>query len=91
MYSIKKNQDALLNETGSKWSFLFADGKIINVGDGVKEDGIWYSNAGFRGYPVSRIWQSRTTVDTISAKHWIPDPDWTEWCAQRSASMVGYF
>ena len=36
-------------ETGSKWSFLFADGMIVNVGDGVKSDGLWYSNSGFRG------------------------------------------
>jgi predicted glutamine amidotransferase len=50
MYSNKSSKKTLLEETDSKWSFLFANGKIINVGDGVEEDGIWYSNAGFRCY-----------------------------------------
>ena len=48
MYSIKRNKENLLQETRSKWSFLFGDGKIINVGQGVRRDGIWYSNAGFQ-------------------------------------------
>ena len=49
MYSIKQNRETLTKDTRSKWSFLFADGKIVNVGDGVKSDGLWYSNADFRG------------------------------------------
>ena len=48
MYSIKQSRELLTKDTRSKWSFLFADGKIVNVGDGVQANGLWYSNAGFR-------------------------------------------
>jgi len=48
MFTCKNNQDYLINETGSKWTFLFADGKIVNVGDGVSDNGLWYSNSGFK-------------------------------------------
>jgi hypothetical protein len=47
MYSVPKNQRVLLNETGSKWVFLYPNGKIFNIGAGVMQSGIWYSNAGF--------------------------------------------
>jgi hypothetical protein len=49
MYSVPKNRDVLLNETGSKWSFLYPNGKIFNIGTGIMQGGIWYSNAGFLG------------------------------------------
>ena len=47
MYSIQANQKVLLDETGSKWSFLYTNGRIFNIGAGVMQGGIWYSNAGF--------------------------------------------
>jgi len=47
MYSIPTNQKVLLDETGSKWSFLYPNGRIFNIGAGVMQGGIWYSNAGF--------------------------------------------
>jgi hypothetical protein len=43
MYSVPKNQNVLLNETGSKWAFLYPNGKIFNIGAGVMQD----SNTGF--------------------------------------------
>ena len=48
MYYGKKNQKILLEDTKSKWSFLFGDGTIINVGTGFQQDGIWYSNGDFQ-------------------------------------------
>jgi len=65
MYSIKKNQDMLKKETNSKWSFLFGDGKIINVGKGVKRNGIWYSNEGFEA-TAHRIRRVRQTADVAA-------------------------
>jgi hypothetical protein len=47
MYSVPTNQKVLLDETGSKWSFLYPNGKIFNIGAGIMQGGIWYSNAGF--------------------------------------------
>jgi hypothetical protein len=49
MYSVPKNQKVLLDETQSKWSFLYPNGKIFNIGTGIMQGGLWYSNAGFLG------------------------------------------
>ena len=49
MYSVPKNQNVLLDETQSKWSFLYPNGKIFNIGTGNMQGGIWYSNVGFLG------------------------------------------
>ena len=49
MYSVPKNQNVLLDETQSKWSFLYPNGKIFNIGTGIMQGGIWYSNVGFLG------------------------------------------
>jgi hypothetical protein len=49
MYSVRKNQRVLQDETQSKWSFLYPNGKIFNIGAGITQGGIWYSNAGFLG------------------------------------------
>ena len=49
MYSVPKYQNVLLNETGSKWSFLYPNGKIFNIGTGIMQGGVWYSNVGFLG------------------------------------------
>ena len=49
MYSVPKTQDTLLKETGSKWAFLYPNGKIFNIGAGIMQGGIWYSNVGFLG------------------------------------------
>jgi glutamine amidotransferase len=58
MYSVPKNQNVLLNETGSKWSFLYPNGKIFNIGAGIMLGGVWYSNVGFLpAYGATgRIW-----------------------------------
>jgi glutamine amidotransferase len=49
MYSVQKNQQVLLDETQSKWAFLYPNGKIFNIGAGIMQGGIWYSNVGFLG------------------------------------------
>ena len=49
MYSVPESQNVLLNETGSKWSFLYPNGKIFNIGAGIMQGEIWYSNVGFLG------------------------------------------
>ena len=59
MYSIQQNQDILTRETGSKWSFLFTDGKIVNVGHGIEENGLWYSNDRYRVYRRQLMTESR--------------------------------
>jgi hypothetical protein len=51
MYSAPGNQKVLLNETGSKWSFLYPNGRIFNIGTGIMQGGIWYSNVGFLPSP----------------------------------------
>ena len=55
MYSVKSSQKVLLDETGSKWSFLYPNGTIINVGQGITENGQWYSNAGFERFASFQI------------------------------------
>jgi glutamine amidotransferase len=59
MYSIQQNQEILTKETGSKWAFLFKDGKIVNVGHGFEEDGLWYSNEAYLGYRSRLVVESR--------------------------------
>jgi len=54
MYTSTKRRANLLTETGSKWSFLYSDGTIVNVGDGIEHEGIWYSNNRFRTYTVPK-------------------------------------
>jgi len=54
MYTLAKRKVGLLAETRSKWSLLYGDGTIVNVGDGIECDGVWYSNAGFRTYAVPK-------------------------------------
>jgi len=54
MYTSTKRRANLLAETGSKWSFLYSDGIIVNVGDGIEHEGIWYSNSGFRTYTAPK-------------------------------------
>ena len=54
MYTSVKRRANLLAETGSKWSFLYSDGTIVNVGDGIECDGVWYSNSGFRTYTAPK-------------------------------------
>ena len=54
MYTSVKRRANLLAETGSKWCFLYSDGAIVNVGDGIECEGIWYSNAGFRAYTAPK-------------------------------------
>ena len=88
MYSVKSSQKVLLDETGSKWSFLYPSGHIINVGQGVKANGLWYSNAGFEGFASFQIephrlaclnrWaRSRSSTDEITPV--------------RPLAMTGYF
>ena len=36
MYTSAKRKRALLDETHSKWSFLYGDGTIVNIGDGFR-------------------------------------------------------
>jgi glutamine phosphoribosylpyrophosphate amidotransferase len=71
MYSIKQNREILLKETGGKWAFLFADGKIVNVGKGITENGIWYSNAGFRDVVRRMVW--RDTLPVMAARDELED------------------
>ena len=78
MYSVKATKKALLEETGSKWSFLFADGHIINVGLGVKVGKLWFSNSGFRGYSHFQMNSPRLSY-----------PD--EIVLFRPLAMAGYF
>ena len=77
MYLAKKNRDTLLKETNSKWSFLFGDGKIVNVGKGVKCDGIWYSNSGFKDVAVTWRFPDKkrqvVEVDAFQESHWEMD------------------
>ena len=47
LYTSKANRNVLLADTASKWSFLHTDGKIVNVGEGIKQDGLWFSNRNF--------------------------------------------
>jgi len=54
MYTSGKRKASLLAETHSKWSFLYSDGIIVNVGDGIEHEGIWYSNSGFRTYTAPK-------------------------------------
>ena len=54
MYTSGKRKAQLLSETHSKWTFLYGDGTIVNIGDGIEYDGVWYSNAGFRAYTASK-------------------------------------
>jgi glutamine amidotransferase len=84
MYSIKKNRDILTKDTGSKWSFLFADGKIVNVGKGVKDHGIWYSNADFRG-AARRVGRVSTTPSLPAAD------DWVSLWRERVSASNGYY
>lgn len=49
MYSAAENQNVLIRETESKWAFLYPNGKIFNIGTGIMQGGLWYSNVGFLG------------------------------------------
>jgi len=49
MYSAAENQNILIKETESKWAFLYPNGKIFNIGTGIMQGGLWYSNVGFLG------------------------------------------
>ena len=64
MYSVPKNQSVLLDETQSKWVFLYPNGKIFNIGAGIMQGGIWYSNVGFLG--DGRGGRIRARPDVIS-------------------------
>ena len=78
MYSVKQSKKVLLEETGSKWSFLFADGHISNVGKGINDGGLWYSNAGFR---CNSYYQTHSTGSF----------DFDEIVLLRPLAMAGYF
>ena len=54
MYSAVENQNVLIRETESKWAFLYPNGKIFNIGTGIMQGGLWYSNVGFLG--AARWW-----------------------------------
>jgi hypothetical protein len=47
MFASEKERQKLLDAVGCKWSFLHGDGTLINIGQGIEQIGIWYSNYGF--------------------------------------------
>lgn len=92
MFSVKASRKILLDETGSKWAFLYPNGHIINVGQGIKVDGVWFSNNGFRSShaypPIHTAW----TPGETASQDWNPDPDWVNWYNNRPAiSMAGMY
>ena len=96
MYSVKASQSTLLKETGSKWSFLFTSGHIFNVGQGIVDGGLWFSNNGFRGYTYSFANSSRLAYLNRRAESrssanddWNPYPEGME--PVRPFAMAGYF
>jgi hypothetical protein len=92
MYSMKASKRTLLDETNSKWAFLYPNGSIINVGRGIKEHGLWFSNSSYRGYTYSFANSPRMTMLNNRSP---ADDDWNsypdEMVLLRPLAMAGYF
>lgn len=63
----KKNWlESLSRETGSKWAFLTKNGQLYTAGQFVENDGVLYSNTGYKGYKeysLSHLFQYDNTKE----------------------------